>query len=115
MSSSYALISRVFARETEGLTRDDVLDNSTITWLTSTALSDTRLYWEYWGKGGYLNAKGVSIPVAVSVFPRELYPAPQSWAERAYPKVIHYNKLPKVGTLPPGSRRKCFQKKFARA
>ena len=86
---SYELISRVFAGETEGLTRDDILDNITITWLTNTALSGARLYWEYWGKGGYFNAKGVSIPVAVSVFPDELYPAPQSWAERAYPKLIH--------------------------
>src|SRR6201997_4250711 len=93
---SYELISRVFAGESEGLTRDDILDNITITWLTNTALSGARLYWEYWGKG-YFNAKGVSIPVAVSVFPDELYPAPRSWAERAYPKLIHYNRLPKGG------------------
>ena len=93
---SYALISRVFAGETEGLTRDDILDNITITWLTNTALSGARLYWEYWGKG-YFNAKGVSIPVAVSVFPDELFPAPRSWAEKAYPKLIHYNRLPKGG------------------
>ena len=93
---SYALISRAFAGETEGLTRDDILDNITITWLTNTAQSGARLYWEYWGKG-YFNAKGVNIPVAVSVFPDELYPAPQSWAEQAYPKLIHYNKLPKGG------------------
>src|SRR5467141_3261794 len=89
---SYELISRVFQGQVEGLTRDDILDNITITWLTNTALSGARLYWEYWGKG-YFNAKGVSIPVAVSVFPDELYPAPRSWAERAYPKLIHYNKL----------------------
>jgi len=94
---SYALISRVFAGATEGLTRDDILDNVTITWLTNTALSGARLYWEYWGKGGYFNVKGVSIPVAVSVFPDELYPAPRSWAEQAYPKLIHYNRLPKGG------------------
>src|SRR5271156_4333565 len=93
---SYDLISRVFAGESAGLTRDDVLDNITITWLTNTALSGARLYWEYWGKG-YFNAKGVSIPVAVSVFPDELYPAPRSWTERAYPKLIHFNKLPKGG------------------
>ena len=84
------------AHQAEGLTRDDILDNITITWLTNTALSGARLYWEYWGKG-YFNAKGVSIPVAVSVFPDELYPAPKSWAEKAYPKLIHYNKLPKGG------------------
>jgi len=94
---SYELISRVFQGQAEGLTRDDILDNITITWLTNTALSGARLYWEYWGKGGYFNAKGVSIPVAVSIFPDELYPAPRSWAERAYPKLIHYNKLSKGG------------------
>jgi pimeloyl-ACP methyl ester carboxylesterase len=94
---SYELISRVFAGEPEGLTRDDILDNITITWLTNTALSGARLYWENWGKLGYFNVKGLSIPVAVSVFPDELYPAPRSWAERAYPKLIHYNRLPKGG------------------
>ena len=93
---SYALISRVFDGQAEGLTRDDILDNITITWLTNTALSGARLYWEYWGKG-YFNAKGVAIPVAVSVFPDELFPAPRTWAEKAYPKLIHYNKLPKGG------------------
>src|ERR1700738_1513040 len=94
---SYELISRVFKGESEGLTRDDILDNITITWLTNTALSGARLYWENWGKLGYFNSKGVSIPVAVSVFPDELYPAPRSWAERAYPKLIHYNKVEKGG------------------
>jgi len=93
---SYELIARVFAGKSEGLTRDDILDNITITWLTNTALSGARLYWEYWGRG-YFNAKGVSIPVAVSVFPDELYPAPRSWTERAYPRLIHYNKLDKGG------------------
>jgi pimeloyl-ACP methyl ester carboxylesterase len=94
---SYELISRVFSGESEGLTRDDVLDNITITWLTNTALSGARLYWENWGKLGYFNAKGVSISVAVSVFPDELYPAPRSWTERAYPKLIHFNKLDRGG------------------
>jgi pimeloyl-ACP methyl ester carboxylesterase len=94
---SYELISRVFAGESEGLTRDDILDNITITWLTNTALSGARLYWENWGKLGYFNVKGVSIPVAVSVFPDELYPAPRSWAERAYPKLIYYKKHDKGG------------------
>ena len=93
---SYELISRVFQGQAEGLTRDDILDNITITWLTNTALSGARLYWEYWGKG-YFNAKGVSIPVAVSVFPDELYPAPRSWTERAYPKLIHFNKVDRGG------------------
>ena len=94
---SLELISRVFAGEPAGLTRDDILDNITITWLTNTALSGARLYWENWGKLGFFNAKGVSIPVAVSVFPDELYAAPRSWTERAYPKLIHYNKLDKGG------------------
>src|SRR5437867_2067314 len=92
---SYELIARVFDGQSEGLTRDDILDNITITWLTNTALSGARLYWENWGKlggkFGYFNAKGVSIPVAVSVFPDEVYPVPRSWAERAYPKLIYYN------------------------
>ena len=93
---SYELIARVFAGESEGLTRDDVLDNITITWLTNTGISGARLYWEYWGKG-YFNVKGVSLPTAVSVFPDELYPAPRSWAEKAYPNLIHYNRLDKGG------------------
>ncbi len=93
---SYDLISRAFAGESAGLTRDDILDNITITWLTNTALSGARLYWEYWGKG-YFNAKGVSIPVAVSVFPDELYPAPRSWAEQAYPKLVYYKRHEKGG------------------
>jgi pimeloyl-ACP methyl ester carboxylesterase len=94
---SYALISRVFAGESEGLTRDDILDNVTITWLTNTGVSGGRIYWENWGKFGFFNVKGVKIPVAVSVFPDELYPAPQSWTEQAYPNLIHYNRLPKGG------------------
>jgi pimeloyl-ACP methyl ester carboxylesterase len=93
---SYELISRVFQGQAEGLTRDDILDNITYTWLTNTVISGARLYWEYWGKG-YFNVKGVAIPVAVSVFPDELYPAPRSWTERAFPKLIHYNKLDKGG------------------
>ena len=93
---SYELITRVFQGQAEGLTRDDILDNITIAWLTNTALSGARLYWEYWGKG-YFNAKGVSIPVAVSVFPDELYPAPRSWTEQAYPNLIHYNRVAKGG------------------
>jgi len=105
---SYALISRVFNGESEGLTRDDILDNITITWLTNTALSGARLYWENWGKLGYFNAKGVSIPVAVSVFPDELYPAPRSWAEKAYPKLIHYNKLSKGGHFAAWEQPKLF-------
>jgi pimeloyl-ACP methyl ester carboxylesterase len=105
---SYELISRVFAGESAGLSRDDVLDNVTITWLTNTALSGARLYWENWGKFGYFNAKGVSIPVAVSVFPDELYSAPRSWAEQAYPKLIHYNKLDRGGHFAAFEQPKLF-------
>ena len=104
---SYELIARVFDGQSEGLTRDDILDNITITWLTNTGISGARLYWEYWGKG-YFNAKGVSIPVAVSVFPDELYPAPRSWAEKAYPKLIHYNKVEKGGHFAAWEQPKLF-------
>jgi pimeloyl-ACP methyl ester carboxylesterase len=108
---SYALISRVFQGQTEGLTRDDILDNVTITWLTNTALSGARLYWEYWGNG-YFNVKGVSVPVAVSVFPDELYPAPRSWAEKAYPKLIHYNRLPAGGHFAAWEQPKLFSEEL---
>ena len=77
------------------LTRDEILDNITLYWLTNTGVSASRLYWEY--KGGFFNAKGVSIPVAVSVFPGEQYEAPRSWTERAYPNLIYYNQLSKGG------------------
>jgi pimeloyl-ACP methyl ester carboxylesterase len=103
---SYALISRVFAGEAAGLTRDDVLDNITIAWLTNTALSGARLYWE--NKLGYFSVKGVSIPVAVSSFPDEIDLCPRSWAERAYPKLIHYNKLDKGGHFAAWEQPKLF-------
>jgi len=77
------------------LTRDEILDNITLYWLTNTGVSASRLYWEY--KGGFFNAKGVTIPVAVTVFPGEQYEAPRSWAERAYPNLIHYNRVDKGG------------------
>jgi pimeloyl-ACP methyl ester carboxylesterase len=77
------------------LTRDELLDNITLYWLTNTGVSASRLYWEY--KGGFWNAKGVKIPVAVSVFPNEAYAAPRSWTERAYPKLIYFNRLDRGG------------------
>jgi pimeloyl-ACP methyl ester carboxylesterase len=83
------------ASETGELTRDEVLDNITLYWLTKTGVSASRLYWEY--KGGFFNAKGVAIPVAVSVFPGEQYEAPRSWTERAYPKLLYYNQVEKGG------------------
>ena len=95
---SLELIARVFDGQREGLTRDDVLDNITLYWLTNTAVSSARLYWNLWEKAlSFFDVKNVSIPVAVSAFPDELYQAPRSWAERAYPKLIHYNKLDKGG------------------
>ncbi len=97
---SYEMISRAFDGKTEGLTRDDVLDNVTLYWLTNTAISSARLYWETTQistGGGFFDVRGVTIPVAVSVFPDEIYAAPRSWAERAYPKLIHYNRLDKGG------------------
>jgi pimeloyl-ACP methyl ester carboxylesterase len=78
-----------------GLTRDDVLDNISLSWLTNTGVSSGRLYWE--NKLGYFSPKNVSIPVAVSAFPDEVYQAPRSWVERAYPNLVHYNRLPKGG------------------
>lgn len=92
---SLALISRAFDGEPTGLTRDDVLDNITLFWLTNTALSAARLYWE--NKLNFFDVKNVSIPVAVSVFPDEIYAVPRSWAERAYPKLIHYNQVDEGG------------------
>jgi pimeloyl-ACP methyl ester carboxylesterase len=92
---SHELIARVFDGQPEGLTRDDVLDNITLYWLTNTAVSAARLYWE--NKLAFFAPKDVVIPVAVSVFPDEIYAAPRSWAERAYPKLIHDNRLDKGG------------------
>jgi pimeloyl-ACP methyl ester carboxylesterase len=94
-AKSYELIARVFDGTPEGLTRDDVLDNATLYYLTNTAVSSARLYWE--SKLNFFAPKGVAIPMAVSVFPDEIYAAPRSWAERAYPKLIHYNRLEKGG------------------
>jgi pimeloyl-ACP methyl ester carboxylesterase len=91
------LIQKVLQGELPGdLTRDDILDNITLYWLTNTGISAARLYWE--NKAGFFEAKNVSIPFAISVFPDELYEAPRSWAERAYPdNLIHYNRLDRGG------------------
>jgi len=90
---SYKVMASVFAGGKEGLSRDDILDNITLYWVTNTAISSARLYLE--NKVAFFAPKNVSVPVAVSVYPDEIYPAPKSWVERAYPKLIHYNKLPK--------------------
>src|SRR5262249_3386972 len=103
---SLELIARSFDGVPEGLTRDDVLDNATLYWLTNTAVSAARLYWE--NKLGFFTPKGVKIPVAASAFPDELYQAPRSWTERAYPKLIHYNKLSKGGHFAAWEQPKLF-------
>ena len=92
---SYALITRVFDGEREGLTRDDVLDNITLYWLTNTAVSSARIYWE--NKFAFFAPKHVAIPVAVSAFPDEVVQMPRSWAEQAYPKLVYYKRHDKGG------------------
>jgi pimeloyl-ACP methyl ester carboxylesterase len=93
---SYELITRVFNDgKAEALTRDDILDNITLYWLTNTGVSSARLYWE--NKLAFFVPQGVTVPVAVSAFPDELYQVPKSWAEKTFPKLIHYNRLPKGG------------------
>jgi pimeloyl-ACP methyl ester carboxylesterase len=94
-AASEALIARVFDGQREGLSRDDILENVTLYWLTNTAVSSARLYWE--SKLAFFAPKNVPIPTAVSVFPDEIYAAPRSWTEQAYPKLIYYHKVDKGG------------------
>ncbi|HXB91369.1 MAG TPA: epoxide hydrolase [Puia sp.] len=96
---SYDLIVRVFDGKTEGLSKEDIVDNITLYWLTKTGISSARLYWEtaQIAKGGFFDPRNVTIPVAVSVFPDEIYAAPESWARKAYPNLIYFNKLSKGG------------------
>jgi pimeloyl-ACP methyl ester carboxylesterase len=107
---SLELISRSFNGVSEGLSRDDVLDNITLFWLTNTGVSASRLYWEYnvSDKLSFFSPKGVKLPVAVSAFPDELTQAPRSWAEQAYPNLIHYNRLPKGGHFAAWEQPKAF-------
>jgi pimeloyl-ACP methyl ester carboxylesterase len=98
--ASHKLIARVFAGQREGLSRDDILDNITMYWLTNTAISSARLYWDTrhtLPPGGFFTVRNVKLPVVVTVFPDEIYAAPKTWAERAYSKMIYYNKFPKGG------------------
>jgi len=92
---SYEMIARAVDGQHEGITRDEVLDNVTLTWLTNTAMSSARIYWE--NKFSFFAPKGVAIPVAFSAFPDEICAAPRSWAERAYPKLIYYKKHDRGG------------------
>jgi pimeloyl-ACP methyl ester carboxylesterase len=96
---SQEMIARVFDGKTEGLTKDDILDNVTLYWVTNTAISSARLYWDtaQVSSGGFFDVRGIKLPVAVSAFPDEIYAAPRSWSQQAYPKLIHYNKLDKGG------------------
>lgn len=97
---SYEMIARVFDGKPEGLTQDDILDNVTLYWLTNTAISSGRLYWDTAHNlpaGGFFDVRGIKLPVAVSAFPDEIYAAPESWAQKAYVNLIHYNRLPKGG------------------
>src|SRR3954467_15025769 len=103
---SLALITRVFDGKAEGLTRDDVLDNITLYWLTNTAISSARLYWE--NKLAFFDPKHLTIAVAVTAFPDELYQAPRSWTERAYPNLIYYNNLDKGGPFAAGEQPELF-------
>nr|WP_299912856.1 epoxide hydrolase [Sphingomonas bacterium] len=109
-ASSYALITRVFDGQSEGLTRDDILDNVTLYWLTNTAVSSARLYWE--SKLPFFAPKGVPIPAAVSAYPDEIYTAPRSWTEKAYPKLIHYNQLPKGGHFAAWEQPRAFSEEL---
>ncbi|MDM0025235.1 epoxide hydrolase family protein [Variovorax saccharolyticus] len=105
-AKSLELIARSFDGKPEGLTRDDVLDNITLFWLTNTGVSAARLYGE--NKLPFFSPKGVKVPVAVSVFPDELYPAPRSWTERAYPTLVHYNRVEKGGHFAAWEQPKIF-------
>jgi pimeloyl-ACP methyl ester carboxylesterase len=109
-SASQALIARVFEGKTEGLSRDDILDNITLYWLTHTAVSSARLYWE--NKLNFFAPKHITLPVAVSVFPDEIYAAPRTWTEKAYPKLIHYNRLPKGGHFAAWEQPKRFSEEM---
>src|SRR4051812_3939714 len=114
---SYELITRVFDGQTEGLTRDDILDNITLYWLTNTAISSARLYWEtsQLPPAGFFDPRHVAIPVAVSVFPDEIYAAPKNWAENAYPKLIYFNKLPKGGHFAAWEQPQFFAEELRKA
>ncbi|HTS44613.1 MAG TPA: epoxide hydrolase [Puia sp.] len=111
---SYKLIARVFSGQTEGLTRDDILDNISLYWFTNTGISSARLYWETTrvSKAGFFDPRNVAIPVAVSAFPDEIYTAPKNWVEKAYPKLIHYNKLDKGGHFAAWEQPAIFSKEL---
>jgi pimeloyl-ACP methyl ester carboxylesterase len=110
---SYELIARVFDGQREGLTRDDILDNVSLYWLTNTAVSSGRIYWE--NKFAFFAPKHVAIPVAVSAFPDEVFQTPRSWTERAYPKLIYYNRVEKGGHFAAWEQPEIFAKEVRAA
>lgn len=112
-ATSLALITRVFDGQPEGLSREDVVENIALYWLTGTAVSSARLYWE--SKLAFFAPKGIKLPVAVSAFPDELYQAPQSWTEKAYPKLIHYNRLSKGGHFAAWEQPKVFAEELRKS
>jgi len=115
---SYELIARVFDGKQEGLTRDDILDNITLYWLTNTAVSSARLYWEtaqISNGGGFFDPRNVKIPVAVTVFPDEIYAAPKTWAEKAYSNLIYFNKVEKGGHFAAWEQPKVFAEELRAA
>ncbi len=114
---SYDLIVRVFDGQKEGLSKDDILDNITLYWLTKSAISSARLYWETFqiAKGGFFDPRNVTTPVAVSVFPDEIYAAPKNWAEAAYPKLIYFNKVEKGGHFAAWEQPELFTKEMRAA
>jgi pimeloyl-ACP methyl ester carboxylesterase len=110
---SLKLIARTFAGESTGLTKDDILDNITLYWLTNTAVSSARLYWE--NRSTFFTPKGVTVPTAVSAFPDELYQAPRSWAEQAYPNLIYFNKTATGGHFAAWEQPKIFSEELRAA
>jgi pimeloyl-ACP methyl ester carboxylesterase len=115
---SYELIARVFDGAPEGLTKDDILDNITMYWLTNTAISSARLYWEtvqISTGGGFFDPRNVTIPVAVSVFPDEIYAAPENWTRKAYPKLIYFNRLNKGGHFAAWEQPQAFSEELRAA
>ena len=109
-AASLALIARVFEGKPEGLTREDIVENISLYWFTNTSVSSARLYWE--SKLAFFAPKNVTIPVAVSAFPDEIYAAPKRWAEKAYPKLIHYNRLDKGGHFAAWEQPKIFSEEL---
>jgi len=109
------LVGQVLAGHSDGdLTRDDILDNITLYWLTNTGVSAARLYWE--NKADFFNAKNITIPFAISVFPDELYQAPRSWAERAYPhNLIYYTRLDRGGNFAASEQPQLFSEEMRAA